>query len=817
MAISSKIEEVILEITKTAGNIYDALKYGIGSSEIPGSSIFEINNLLSTSRSGYPYFGVVETDPLGFQFSYSYTLDRYNINISSGKVAYNNSVIQVPSQSIPIKKEFAKNYSVIGAGSSSFKYGITIGFPIDEAIKATQTWNTFVTSSSIAGSNILSVNDVTIANNLKYPLEAHVGSLYLRFTGPNLNNDGLIIDPSFYNGSSYGVLPYNVLADTPIKFVFSPRLKSIAGFPVTTSNENASDFVYYPPLPKSWLPIGKALVKIPENPIIAGIGTSAYIRTVVDMPTSTSSNPILGDASDISNLESNCKDAINSLSGFKNNTYIQNIIQAIKNYSVQLGNNSSITANQFWSKQPFRATQFYSKGLSYSGLERFEFPYNFAEAYYNTFAEDLQHTFAIFRGDLLTYNSAVLGTNAVSSSSLGATVIPTSNYISSLDKGTQIYGVSVVSNISVNEYQETVPTYTNIVSSNSTNTNYLVEVNWSSVGTTNPMFYHVYKRPNLGTELVEKRLTNSSEILYTPYFTNVPITDTTSTEISNGLTAIKITPNENCFLGGVSLKLGFNAPNQTAATGTTGILINLVSNSGAYPNISSVLSSTELIRYSDISEGFGTYTVKFDTGVNLATGSSYWLVINKGANITTGSGTTALLSRIASGSVNTYYSTNGASWGDLNVSAYLKMRGYLDDGNTVGTEVARGIKLTNRVAFKPRRLSIYVPEIEDLSTKTGLILNGSSTAIAATSNTTIKNDLLVTVSAKLGDNGVVETLTTTIPQGTSRGTRFLLGNSANLFDRVVNVIVNPGTNVIRDNNGPVIWDIYDLITVETEP
>jgi hypothetical protein len=145
------------------------------------------------------------------------------------------------------------------------------------------------------------------------------------------------------------------------------------------------------------------------------------------------------------------------------------------------------------------------------------------------------------------------------------------------------------------------------------------------------------------------------------------------------------------------------------------------------------------------------------------------------------------------------------------------MRGYLDDGNTVGTEVARGIKLTNRVAFKPRRLSIYVPEIEDLSTKTGLILNGSSTAIAATSNTTIKNDLLVTVSAKLGDNGVVETLTTTIPQGTSRGTRFLLGNSANLFDRVVNVIVNPGTNVIRDNNGPVIWDIYDLITVETEP
>jgi hypothetical protein len=43
MAISSKIEEVILEITKTAGNISDSLKIGIGETNIPGSSIFEIN------------------------------------------------------------------------------------------------------------------------------------------------------------------------------------------------------------------------------------------------------------------------------------------------------------------------------------------------------------------------------------------------------------------------------------------------------------------------------------------------------------------------------------------------------------------------------------------------------------------------------------------------------------------------------------------------------------------------------------------------------------------------------------------------------
>ena len=42
MAISSKVEEIILELTRTIGNIYDALNYGIGDNDTPGSSIFEI-------------------------------------------------------------------------------------------------------------------------------------------------------------------------------------------------------------------------------------------------------------------------------------------------------------------------------------------------------------------------------------------------------------------------------------------------------------------------------------------------------------------------------------------------------------------------------------------------------------------------------------------------------------------------------------------------------------------------------------------------------------------------------------------------------
>jgi hypothetical protein len=43
MAISSKIEEIILELSKTAGNIYDALSLGLGDFNQPNSSIFEMD------------------------------------------------------------------------------------------------------------------------------------------------------------------------------------------------------------------------------------------------------------------------------------------------------------------------------------------------------------------------------------------------------------------------------------------------------------------------------------------------------------------------------------------------------------------------------------------------------------------------------------------------------------------------------------------------------------------------------------------------------------------------------------------------------
>jgi hypothetical protein len=113
-------------------------------------------------------------------------------------------------------------------------------------------------------------------------------------------------------------------------------------------------------------------------------------------------------------------------------------------------------------------------------------------------------------------------------------------------------------------------------------------------------------------------------------------------------------------------------------------------------------------------------------------------------------------------------------------------------------------------------ISVYVPNVEDL-TSSNVVFNGSTTGIATTDDQTIKNDLVVTVIAQNGENGEPTTLTTTVPKGTPRNQRFSLGNELQVFDRVIDAYVTPGTDLTRINNGPILWDIYDLITIETTP
>lgn len=816
MAISSKVEEIVLELTKTVGNIYDALNYGIGDVDTPGSSIFEINNLLSMANTGFPYFGILETAPLGCDTTYDITYDPYYVTVGSGQVAYNGSVINLQPQKIPLKKEWSKNYSTGGFGAS-YKYGVTLGLPITEVQKATKTWATTVSTTSVSGTSILYVKDATIAINLGFPIQAFVGNYLITFSNVTDDLTGLIVDPSYYNGSSFGTLPATYYLDNPITFFFQPRVKYITGFPVLETSENVNTFDYFPPLPQSWIPISKVMLKNPENPIVVDSGTG-LTRTIVDMPTDISTYQILGDSTDKNLIIQSCNEANDALAVYKLNNYVRNTVSAVYSYLSTVSSNSGVTDRELLATQPFRKTEFYSKGTSFSGLERFELPYNFAEAYYETVGADVQHTFAIFRGDLITYNAAIGSSNTAAATGFTTEVIPCSNYISSLSAGTQIYGVTIVYNISIDEYVESIPVYSNLVSSNFTSSNYLVELNWSGAGITNPLFYHVYKKPQLSSDLIERRLTNINEIQYPPDNTMTTIQDNTDLLLRNGLTAFKITPKENCFVGGVTLKLKYTAGGQLTGSGTTGLSLSIFSATGSTPTPNGIITSSSMIRNSDIQQGTNEYTVKFDDGVNLYQGTSYWLMVNKPVDFTTGLGSTDLYTRIISGGSGQGLTSinSGSSWTGTGGTAYYKFRGYLDNGNIPGDILRRGVKLTNRIALEPSKLSVYVPYVEDL-TISNVVFNGSTTGIATTDDQTIKNDLVVTVIAKNGENGEPTTLTTTVPKGTMRNQRFSLGNDLQVFDRVIDAYVTPGTDLTRINNGPILWDIYDLITIETTP
>ena len=816
MAVSSKLEEIILEISRVAGKIYDANLYGIGDIETPNSATFEINNLFNLATYGLPYFNTIETSPLGFQITYDVINDPYNVTINSGQVSYQNNLLQIDQQNIPLKKDFSKNYN---SGSNNFKYGITVGFPISEAQKSNSVWETVISQSISANSTDIYIQDLTMPSKLGFPLEAHVGSTYIRFIGYNLTNTALKIDPSFKIGSNYGKTSSIISINTPVRFIVNPKLKYVSGYPIYTTNENPNTFNLYPPLPNDWLPIAKIFVKNPFDPKVAGTSNDAFIRTVVDYPTNNSDNPILGDSTDVGMVIDSCNAALNDLNSLSSNLSITSVIQALRLFTSKQSSGNQISFRKFWSLQPFRPSTYYSKGVSFSGLEKFQFPYNFAKAYYNSTNEDLQHIFAIFRGDLITYNSALMANNKVSSSGLTSSVIPCSNYISSLDAGTQIYGVSVVSNISLTEYGESVPTYTSQISTNTTSSNYLTEISWSGSGISNPMFYHVYKRPRLASELIERKLTNVSDINYAPYNTLTTVADDTDYNFGIGYLAAKISPSQNFYMGGVTFKAGFLSTNSIYNTTDT-LTLGIYGPSTPNPDLTKLVSSTSEFRYSDLDNGTSNeYTIKFAQGANLVSGNTYWLVINKTTDVLVGTGTSNTLytRNLAGDSAKTYFSTDGLSWTDQTATTYFKVRGFLDDGNITGESIRKGIQFTNRIAFTPQRISVYVPPVENLSFNTGLRYDGSTTGIASTTDTSIKNDLIVYVTARNGESGIPVTVSITVPKGTPRDTRFLLGTSVDLFDRVDDVYIVPGTNLTRNNNGPILWDIYDLITIETVP
>lgn len=795
MAVDLKTEEIIKNITNSLAEVYKSYSESIGDENTVNTSIFELNNLRSIAEDGVPYFGVLETSPLGFQFSYDANDPKY-VNVSSGQIGYKGNIVTIQPQRIGLTKSFSSSFS------SSHVYGLVLGISQAELDKTTLQSYSFLSEQANSGSSQIKINDISIATNLGFPLQAYLGSSFIEISG--VNGSYLTLTSS---------LSSTAYVNTPISFIYTTKITSISGPAVTTVSLNPADFNYYPILPKTYIEIGKILVENPANPHLSSV--SQCLRTAVDMPQLTSSNTLLGNDSDRNKILAACSNAIQELNNINPSSIVNNVIQSLIAYTNKKISSSASSSSfkKFWSEQPFRATNLYGIGNNFAGIERFEFNESFKKAYYEISNNDLVHTFAIFRGDLYDSTRSIITNSNVSN--LNVSLNNSHTHDSSLTTGSYVYSVSAVTNAG-----ETNTTSKSIICKSNLADYFINECNWDT--STNAVFYHVYKRASINQVNVESRLTSPNEIIGVPQFTNTTITPTTSYILTSQYLAVKFIPtNTNAgssntlYCGGIDVN--FWRSGTTILNDTDGFDIYICSDSAGDPNRNSKLSSTTRMEYRDFPTASHYTTIAFQNGANLTKNSTYWIVFeyNAASNpinvFRMGSATTV--------STLTKSSSNGTTWSPVsNTEIYIKPKGYLDYGRPTISSSNKGIKNLNTISNVPARLSVYVPPVDNLDTTSDpkYDLTGKLVSTTAT-DTKISNDLVVTVIAKNGENGTPKTLTVTVPKNTVRNTRFLLGTTTDLFDRIEDVYVNPGANLTTYSNGLIDWSIYDLITIETVP
>lgn len=795
MPVDIKTEEIIKNITKSLAEVYKSYSESIGDENTVNTSIFELNNLRSVAEDGIPYFGVIETNPLGFQFSYS-TLDPQYVSLTSGQIGYKGQILTINAQKIGLKKSFSTSFS------STHVYGIVLGISQAELDKTNQQLYSSVTELANIGATQIKVKDITVASNLGFPLQAYLGSVFVEFTG--INGEYLTISSALSQAVQLG---------TPVSFLYQTKITAISGPAVTTVSLNPADFTYFPIIPKTYIEIGRILVQNPQSPYITNV--SQCLRTAVDYPQLTSANPLLGNDTDRGKILAACTNAIQELDNINPSSVINSVIQSLISYTNKKITSSAVTSTfkKFWSEQPFRATNLYGIGSNFSGVERFEFDDNFKKAYYEITNNDLTHTFAIFRGDLFDSTRSI-----ITNSNITGLTSSTNNshaYDSSLGTGSYVYGVSAVTNAG-----ETNTTSTSIICKSNTVNYFINELTWNSAA--NSVFYHVYKRSSSNSVNIDSRLSNPYEIVGTPQFTNTQITPTTNYLLSSQYIALKFIPvnsnagsSSNLYCGGVDIN--FWRSGTSIVNLTDGFDIYICSDNAGNPNRSSKLSSTTRMQYRDFPTASTISTIAFESGANLTKNSTYWIVLEY--NAVSNPINVFRLASVSTGTNLAKTSSDGNTWSALpNAEIYFKPKGYLDYGRTTMSSVNKGIKLTKQIANKAARLSVYVPPVDNLETISDPKYDLTGKLVSTTStDTNISNDLIVTVIAKNGENGTPKTLTTTVTKNTPRNTRILLGTTTDLFDRVEDVYVYPGNNLTTYSNGLVDWSIYDLITIETVP
>lgn len=796
-------EEFIAEYARVIGNAYIAVQNGIGDENTPGTAIFNLNQLVYLAKRKLPAFGIVQTGTSpGFSVSVD-TIDGSFLNITGGTVAYKDNTIKVPPQRLSIKRNFEGTYS------TSYVYGMKIGFPYEEVQKTSgQIYTSVLTQTFSVNDTVMYIDNPKRIIDLGFPITAYIGTnTYVVFSNYNSSN-GLVIDPGI-NKSSW---PSSFEVGTMINFVYEPKIKAIYGLPVSTASNNPVDFDYYPVMPSTWLPIADVLVLNPSSPEVATYGTGTYsiYRTAIDYPSQNYSSPIFSDADGIV-INKAASAAINQLANEKARASVSDAIVALENYTNAIQKYTNKSFVDYWSSLPLERSTYFNRGVIYEGLERFEFSDNFSRAYHNVTGNDIVKTFAIFRGDLYTNPSLLTGT--------GPTIYLNSysnfkGLDSTISNGTYRYGVSAVTALG-----ETTPVYGTVITSSNANT-YVNTIQYASKA--GALFYHIYRLSSFSGELTEYRLTKPYEVTGSGQFSIPSVVGNSNYALTTNGIAFQINPSGGTQFGGIKIRLKISTTDIT--NDEDYISVKLYSNSASLP--SSEITDVEFdnILFSELlrdNQGNATTSyqdfiikankpVASDPYFTFTPGNSYWIVLTLNQNPS--SGTISLSVRNTGSGV--FASYNGSSWTTVNSNtAYHEILGFIDNG-IAGTSIARrGLYFTGKESLIPKQLRINVPVID--SYPSTITTSGGFNTSNDPEQT--QNDMYVTVIAQNGNNESVTLDTILIPQNTASGSYFLLGTENDLFTKVVDVQVVPGTNLRTALGGSIIWSKYDTFIVESVP
>jgi hypothetical protein len=820
----SIIQEYIYDLVRGIGDAYNLIYQGVGDVNTPGTAIFELEQVNSIAVNGLPYFGILDV-PNGFLVTptqastsgepTSNDLLSRQVTINRGQVGFKGQIINIPKQNVAIANNFSMQYYEDSDQTNAHRYyyGVLIGLDYSELLKTSTILNTVTTSVVASSQNYIQVQDVSGVLNLGFPIKAIINNVVVEFSNGDFNSNTLFVSPSSpsFNTTdnivNYGIVGSNFPPQTRLTFVYEPKFSVLFDAPIL-SNPDVS--TYNPVIPSSLLPVAKIIVADPNHPrLVTGNNYQIQnIQNVYPLITGLSQAEITSIVNSYNSLKKSIKDAVTY-------TSVSTLIQSLVSYTSSVSG-SGLGFAQYWANQPFEATGYYNPGVSFLGLQRFEFPTLFSKAYYSIYKKDTMHTLGIFRGDMITRQQS------------NSTATPPANIVvntgtlpnGALTIGTIIYNISSIDSNGL----EGAP-IVKIITPSVGNSLYIAnEISWDL---TSGNTYHIYRRSNTVGNIENIRLTPDGGLAYIAKPALPSCSPNTTYTLSNNIMLLHITSEGN-LIGGISVPL---TPVDSGSLATLlqlndGIKAYYWGTSASATNIPTN-QSTSTFPFSNLSTNVSVPTecfMYFSEPIELPPGDHYiaLYIPNDALNLlkinqqSSGSGNLSFANTITYGLDllgNTDYSLplTTSSFTNLGGSLNATVYGFVDYGQPGTLISSEGVYITDNITNVPSRLLINVPLLNLTSDGLGtpFISNGTTQT-----STAIDNDIVVSVYARNTKNGKSTILNTTIPQGTLRGTKTLLGNSKDLYDTVDYMYVQVGNNFNKTSNNRILWTINDLITVE---